>query len=145
MIEACYLDSRCKAGLTEDAWLVPFSREMLTTGVEQPFFFMQSESWSGERNTLMFDTLFANSKSPITAMLSINGTKHYDFTDIPMLTPLAPLIGLKGPIHAQRGLSIINAYTLAFFDQTLKNNPSPLLDGQSPNYPETIFTLSQNE
>lgn len=142
VIEACYLDHRCKAGVTEDAWMIPFSREMLTTGLEQPFFFMQSEGWSGERNTLMFDTLFANSASPITAVLSINGTKHYDFTDIPMLTPLAPLIGLKGPINAQRGLSIINAYTLAFFDQTLKEIPSPLLDGQSEDYPETIFTLS---
>ena len=39
VIEACYLDSRCKAGLTEDAWMVPFSREMLASGVEQPFFF----------------------------------------------------------------------------------------------------------
>ncbi|MEE4194879.1 MAG: hypothetical protein V2J07_06750 [Anaerolineae bacterium] len=142
VIEACYLDSRCKAGLTEDAWLVPFSREMLSTGLDQPFFFLQSEDWSGERNTVMFDTLFNNLHSPVTAKLSINGTKHYDFTDIPMLTPLAPLIGLKGPINAQRSLSIINAYTVAFFDQTLKNIPSTLLDGQSADYPETIFTLA---
>jgi hypothetical protein len=144
VIEACYLDNRCKAGVTEDAWMIPFSREMLSTGLEQPFFFMQSEDWSGERNILMFDTLFTNLHSPISAKLSINGTKHYDFTDIPMLTPLAPLIGLKGPINAQRGLSIINAYTLAFFDQTLKEIPSPLLDGQSEDYPETIFTLSSH-
>jgi len=137
VIEACSLDGRCKAGLTEDAWMVPFSREMLSDGVEQPFFFMQSENWSDERNTRLFESLFTNSYSSINRKLSITGTKHYDFTDIPMLTPLAPLIGLKGPINAQRGLSIVNAYTLDFFNQTLKNIPSPLFDGQSPDYPET--------
>ena len=142
VIETCYLDSRCKAGLTEDAWLIPFSREMLTDGLSQPFFFLQSEDWSGERNTVMFETLFGNLHSSNTIKLSINGTKHYDFTDLPMLTPLAPLIGLKGPINAQRSLSIINAYTLAFFDQTLKDISSPLLDGQGADYPETVFTFA---
>ena len=144
VIETCHLDSRCKAGLTEDAWLIPFSREMLVTGLEQPFLYLQSEVWSGERNTIMFDTLFKNHRAPTTAKLSIDGTRHYDFTDIPMLTPLAPLIGLKGPINAQRGLSIINAYSVAFFNQTLKDIPNTLLDGQSVDYAETTFTAAPN-
>jgi hypothetical protein len=31
---------------------------------------------------------------------------------------------------------IINVYTLVFFEQYLKNNPSPLLVGSSSVYPE---------
>jgi hypothetical protein len=139
VIETCSIDIRCKAGLTEDAWMLPFSRSMLETGLSQPFFFMQSEKWSTERNTRLFNVLFSNMKAQ-DYKLVINGTKHYDFTDIPLLTPLAPLIGLKGPINGQRGLQIINDYTLAFFDQYFKNTPSTLLDGQNPLYPETIFT-----
>jgi hypothetical protein len=100
---------------------------------------MQSEDWSGERNTALFNLLYANTESPAYKLV-INGTKHYDFTDIPMLTPLAPLLGLKGPINGQRSLAIINTYTLAFFDQTLKGIPSPLLTGQSSDYPETVFS-----
>jgi hypothetical protein len=139
VIETCSIDPRCKAGLTEDAWMLPFSRSMLETGLNQPFFFMQSEKWSTQRNTGLFNTLYSNMKSP-EYKLVINGTRHYDFTDIPLLTPLAPLIGLKGPINGQRGLTIINDYTVAFYDQYLKNTPSILLEGQSPLFPETVFT-----
>jgi hypothetical protein len=139
VIETCFIDNRCKAGLSEDAWLVPYSREMLQTGLPQSFFFMQSENWSSERNTNLFNTLFSNTQSPIYKLV-INGSKHYDFSDIPLLTPLAPLIGLKGPINGNRVLSIINTYTLAFFDDTLKNNPGLLLEGQSVDFPETAFT-----
>jgi len=139
VIETCALDERCKAGLSEDAWMLPYSREMLETGVKQPFFFMQSENWSSKRNTALFNTLFINMQPP-AYKLAIKGAGHYDFSDIPLLTPLATAIGLKGPINSQRGLSIVNTYTLAFFDQTLKGIPSPLLEGQSTNYPETVFT-----
>jgi hypothetical protein len=139
VVETCFIDNRCKAGLTEDAWMVPYSRDMLNTGLTQPFFFMQSETWSTARNTELFNQLFENDNA-IEYKLVINGSMHYDFTDIPLLTPLAPLIGLKGPINGPRGLTIINTYTLAFFDQYLKGIPSPLLERQSPLYPETEFT-----
>jgi len=139
VVETCYIDSRCKVGLSEDAWMVPYSREMLDKGLTQPFFFMQSETWSTARNTELFNRLYENDRA-IEYKMVIDGSKHYDFSDIPLLTPLAPLIGLKGPINGPRGLSIINTYTLAFFDQYLKGIPSPLLEGQSPSYPETVFT-----
>ena len=45
-----------------------------------------------------------------------------------------------GPINAQRGVDIINAYSLAFFDQHLESRPATLLDGPSKNYPEIIFS-----
>jgi len=35
----------------------------------------------------------------------------------------------------------MNAYTLAFFDQTLKGIPSPLFQGVSPDYPEVEFKV----
>ncbi len=35
----------------------------------------------------------------------------------------------------------MNAYTLAFFDQTLKGIPSPLLQGDSPDYPEVELKI----
>jgi hypothetical protein len=35
----------------------------------------------------------------------------------------------------------MNAYFLAFFDQTLKGVPSPLLQIDSPNYPEVELKI----
>jgi hypothetical protein len=64
---------------------------------------------------------------------------HYDFSMLPLLTPLAPALGLKGPIDRQRGMAIITGYLLAFFDHTLKGQARPLLDGPSPGYPQVTF------
>jgi hypothetical protein len=36
-------------------------------------------------------------------------------------------------------LHILNVYTLAFFDEHLKGEDIPLLDGPSPEYPEVAF------
>jgi hypothetical protein len=58
---------------------------------------------------------------------------------LPLLTPLAPMLGLKGPIEGYRGMQIITDYLTAFFDQALKGQPSPLLAGSSTSYPEVTF------
>jgi hypothetical protein len=39
----------------------------------------------------------------------------------------------------QRGFDIVNAYSLAFFDQHLEGHPAALLDGPSRYYPEVLF------
>lgn len=49
------------------------------------------------------------------------------------------LVGLTGPIDAQRAHRTINAYSLAFFDKELKGQPAPLLDGPAKQYPEVVF------
>jgi hypothetical protein len=61
---------------------------------------------------------------------------HINFTDASYWSPLLPLLGLVGPLDAQRGFAIVNAYSLAFFDQTLEGRPSTLLDGPAKQYPE---------
>jgi hypothetical protein len=45
-----------------------------------------------------------------------------------------------GQIDPRRAHEIINAYTLAFFDQYLRGKPSPLLAAPSPSFPEATFT-----
>jgi hypothetical protein len=45
-------------------------------------------------------------------------------------------LGLKGPLDGQRALRVIDDYALAFFNQALKGEPSLLLEGPSPDYPE---------
>ena len=61
--------------------------------------------------------------------------KHYDFTLLPLLTPLAPALGLKGPLSAERVLPITTNYLVAFFDYYLKGTGAVALAG----YPEVSF------
>jgi hypothetical protein len=65
-------------------------------------------------------------------VIKILGTRHFDFTDLPLLSPIAPQLGLKGPLNGQRVIEITNAYLLDFFEMALNGAHSKLLEGSSP-------------
>jgi hypothetical protein len=90
---------------------------------------MRLENWKASDITQTLNT-----------MQAVPGMFHVNFTDAPYFTPLGPLLGFTGPINAQRGFDIVNAYSLAFFDQHLEGRPAALLDGPSKQYPEVIFS-----
>lgn len=137
-IQFCESDIRCQAGLTLDAFMRPVSLAVLQQGTRQPFFYLFSELWPFERNTELFNTYLAHS-NPESHIVTLLGADHYDFSDLPALTPLASQMGLKGPINGPRVQRIIQEYVVAYFNQALKGQPSPLLDGPSVNYPEVRF------
>lgn len=140
VVLACQQDDRCRAGLGMDAWLMPLPESAVDMPLAQPFLFMRSEVWaSGENDARLqrvVDTLAAPGYT-----LTVLGTRHYDFTLLPLLTPLAPALGLKGPLEGRRTMAIITDYLVAFFDQYLKEQPQPLLDGASGEYPEVEFAV----
>lgn len=136
-VEFCGRDSRCKAGLGMDAYLKPVSETIMDLGLRQPFLFMFSETWASETNWDLFNELYLNSDNAKT--LSILGTAHYDFSDLPILSPIAAQLGIKGPLAGDRVVKIIANYPLAFFNQVFFGIPSTLLDGNSPDYPEVVF------
>ncbi|MBP7687850.1 MAG: dienelactone hydrolase family protein [Thermoflexales bacterium] len=138
-IEFCAHDVRCQAVLTMDAYLPPVSADVYVNGLRQPFLSMFSERWPTAENNRLFAQLF-QSPGGSAYELRIAGTAHYDFSDIPSLTPLAPAMGLKGPLSADRVTRIIDDYSLAFFDQVFKSQLSPLLAAPSAAYPEVQFT-----
>jgi predicted dienelactone hydrolase len=72
-------------------------------------------------------------------LLTVRDTKHRDFGDFPLYSPLMPLTGYFGTVDARRMTSIMNAYTRAFFDRHLRGQPAPLLDGPAPEYPEVEY------
>lgn len=138
IVLACSLDARCKAGLGMDAWVVPVPKTAIPNPLSQPFMFMRSEVWATKENDARLDELYGTLKNGGYRM-TIRGTQHYDFTMIPLLTPLAPALKLKGPLDGQRAMQIVSDYLVAFFDKQLKGQAVPLLDGPSALYPEVIF------
>jgi hypothetical protein len=53
-----------------------------------------------------------------------------------LLSPIAPQLGLKGPLKGTRVIEIVNSYLLNFFEMTLNNKPSTLFSGKFDDYNE---------
>ncbi len=74
--------------------------------------------------------------------INIKGTIHPTFTDGILTSPISRFSGV-GPIDPHLALNIIRDYSVQFFDQALKNKPSPLLAGDQQNkYAEIQTSLN---
>jgi predicted dienelactone hydrolase len=137
-IQFCGTDSRCKAVLGMDPFMRPVSAEVIAAGVSQPSFFMFSQYWFDDVNSInntLFDQFQPNNANELGAIY-ITGTKHYDFSDLPLLSPIAPQLGLKGPLNGKRVTEIVNSYLIDFFEMTLNNKPSNLFKGNFDDFQE---------
>ena len=137
-IEFCGTDNRCISVLGMDPFMRPVSYEVIEHGLSQPSFFMFSQRWADDlesRNNQLFKEFIPNAKKSF-GVITINGTAHYDFTDLPLLSPLAPQLGLKGPINGGQVITIVNDYLLSFFDVTLKGEQTTLFAGETKKYRE---------
>jgi hypothetical protein len=139
MVWTCHLDVRCKAGLIQDGWYEPLPDTVVAEPLRQPFMFMQSDTnmWKMD-NLARLDTLYQGVSAP-AFHLKLAGILHLDFGDYPLLTPLSALLPERGTLNGERTLHVVDAYLVAFFDEYLKNEPSPLLNGPSLDYPEVQF------
>jgi predicted dienelactone hydrolase len=137
-IQFCGSDARCKAVLGMDPFLRPVSTEVLESGISQPAFFMFSQVWADDVDSLnnrQFKPFFENSSEALGAVY-IQGTSHYDFSDLPLLSPLASKLGLKGPINGKRVTTIVDGYLLSFFEMALNSRPSELFELNTDKHPE---------
>lgn len=119
VVIACARDQRCKALAGQDVWIVPVPDDVVAAGLDRPALYLRSEQWTGNDNDARLSMFIERSSSPVRS-LSIPGSKHYDFTLMPLFSPLAPYLGLKGPIPADEVMSLINAEMREFFDGVLK-------------------------
>jgi predicted dienelactone hydrolase len=149
--EACHADSRLKACLLMDAAM---PADVVKAGLSQPSMWItrdagtmrlerqRSGGWTEAEIAQTLSTeraVFDESQPGHGFYLQMPGMFHVNFTDAPYWSPLLPVLGLIGPMDAQRGFAIANAYSLAFFDQALAGRPAPLLAGPSPSYPDVLF------
>jgi Platelet-activating factor acetylhydrolase, isoform II len=148
--EACRIDPRLRACLFMDA---PMPVDVVKSDLQQPTLWItrdadtmrlerrRSGGWSevdiSEHQTSM-RTVFANSRGP-SYFLQVPGMFHVNLTDVPYWSPLLPWLGVTGPIDARRAHSIINAYSLAFFNQHLLGRAEALMDTPTSQYPEVVF------
>jgi len=136
--EFCATDTRCKAALTMDLWGEPVSDDVIAGGLSQPIMLMHSEVWGSAENHARVRTLVDASTGEVLEF-TIRNTTHYDFSSLPLLSPLASSIGLKGPIEGDLGLEIINTYSVNFFDEYLRGNTTTDWAALNAQYPDVLF------
>ena len=148
--EACRLETRLRACLFLDA---PMPTGVVEEGLQQPAMWLtrDAEMMRLERrkaggwpeaeihaeltsNRAVFESLPGDGY-----FVEVPGMFHSNYTDMPSWSPLWRLLGVAGPIDAQRANSIINAYSLTFFDRHLKSQPAIRFDGPTKQYPEVHF------
>lgn len=137
-VEACAQMTTCQAALGLDAWVQPVSEPFLRD-YPKALMLLSAPEWLGPENAELGATLYRE-RDGEGYLLTMAGAEHFDFTDLPLLSPLTSMLGLSGEIDGRRALAIINAYSVAFFDHVLKGETSPLLEGPSPDYPEVTFS-----
>ncbi|MFD0589418.1 alpha/beta hydrolase family protein [Paenibacillus sp. GCM10027627] len=79
---------------------------------------------------------FANAARYGGQALYIDGMEHYNFADVQYITPLLRYIGMAGSIKPQRASSIVNEYSLAFFNKHLKGEADDSFTMLNNNFPE---------
>lgn len=143
-IEAMWRDCRLKAGINIDGGSYG---ELLSSGnkdrLNRPILGI---SHDGADDTLR---LFAQRQKNNAYSLTLKGSKHTTFMDFGLILPAFSAASTTqaqsrikqaiGSIEPQRAAKIVSTYTLAFFDQYLKNRSKPLLKRASPDYPEVLI------
>jgi len=138
VVELCHSDERCTAGAGLDPWVEPVPLNVISDGLTQPFLYVRSEEWAAYDNDRLLMDLYAHGGSG-QYLASITGTQHWDFVVIPLLTPLAPQLGLKGPIKSERVMAITHDLLVSFFDGYLKSGIAVDVAGLSSRYPEVTM------
>ena len=139
-LELCSRSQQCGAYIGFDPWINAVSASARRTGLAQPALFLFSDSqsltgWNPEENQEKFAQVRPNLRGA-TLLLTLRNSGHYDFADLPLLSPLAPLLGLKGSIEGERALTIVRTLSVAFFDEYLRGQPQPLLQDPTAAFPE---------
>jgi len=151
--QVCREDRRFKAGIDMGGSMFG---EVAEAGVPRPFLFMDDETprpsadeliQSNTQKRLYAQTVERDFRLEALSLekyggyqIAIAGTEHGNYTDQPADLSLWDYLTDLGRINPARGFRIINAYTVAFFDQYLKNRPQPLLEGASAAFPEVRLT-----
>ncbi len=153
--EACRVDHRFQAGIDLDGCLFG---DVAKKGIEQPFLFITGEGRPAESIPLMgsqdprslaqafYHQDASNVRDSLVKyggyILHIRGASHMSYCDSPLFSPIRRLTG-AGPIKASRGMSIVNKYTLAFFNRYLNGQSEAVLQGPAREFPEARLEVWQ--
>jgi predicted dienelactone hydrolase len=141
--EFCLTDQRCGAVLGLDAWVEPISDPVLE-GLSNPLMFIQADQWGADNevdlNSRRAGAIYEAGQSD-SYLLVVAGAAHYDFTDLPLFSPITAQLGLSSDIPSKYMAKMLNHYTLAFFNQYLREETGGLSTKTPRIYPEVTINF----
>ena len=123
-------DDRIKACFVLDSWISPIPQEAIDNGVHIPFLFMGRPTWDGSDypgNYPRLDSLMAHSSNPKYRLI-IRGTKHLDYSDIPLFSPIIGYVLDVGSNPADLTVSLINGLVHGFLVKHLLKESNDIFD-----------------
>ena len=142
-ISYCYKSSDCQVVFALDGWLEPVDDKILKQDLGKPVMLINTTEWLSQDNQQL-GRQFISAQGESTFELTVTGMDHNNFTDIPLLSPLTPALGLAGSIDRHTGIKIVNDYGLAFFNQYLLDSRQPMLQDLNSAPPEVKFEYTAN-
>lgn len=130
--QTCLVDDRFKACANLDGFQWG---DVVDSAIQQPFMIMYSEQFEGGTDYIL------NNLQNDTYVLTVDGSTHMNFQDVPFVIPGTKTIGMSGSISATRMYEITNHYLLAFFGKYLNGDEASLLNEPSPPYAEVAFSF----
>ncbi len=138
-VETSSRDNRFKACLVLDSWSLAVADSTIEKGLEQPLLYMGRPSWPDSRNDTLIKSLIENSNGT-AYYLTLEGTHHFDYTDIPLFSPFLKYLDKAGEIPGRRIVEIVNRLTVMFFDKYLLDNDVDFINVES-DYPEVTLSV----
>ncbi len=131
-IQAAKIDSNIRACLALDGWINPLPDSSVTSGIRQPFLFLGRPGWDHSdypSNYSFLENLLKRGQ-PDQQWITVEGTEHLDFTDVPLFSPHISRLLEVGTRDHRKVVALVNQIALEFFDQSLRSVPSPILTGK---------------
>ena len=119
-ILAAATDSRIKSSVALDGWMLPVPEATIDAGSRKPFLYIGQSAWDDPMNYQKLER-FENDSGENARKLLLKGTKHYDFTDTPLLSKSSRRLGISGKIQREELRKLLNEELLTFFDSDLRS------------------------
>jgi len=129
-IQVAFEDKRFRSCLVLDSWMNPLSTNVLNSGISQPFIYLGRPHWddSDYPTSPNLVNTFTKSSPEKNFQLVLKNSRHLDFCDAPLFSPLTDRFLETGPISAKKAVAITNKVALSFFSYFLKDK-----QGEFPN------------
>jgi len=118
---ASFNDDRIKACFNLDGWISPIPNNIIKKGLNTPFLFIGRPSWEGSdypKNYTRLQTLLNNSSEPKHGLI-LKKTKHLDYTDIPLFSPIIKYVIDVGDLPASYSIPLLNNIVYEFLEKEL--------------------------
>ncbi|NOZ74300.1 MAG: alpha/beta fold hydrolase [FCB group bacterium] len=115
-----------QAVIALDGWNLALPDSSLDQGLSVPVLYLGRPHWNNPNNYRRLARFLMADTTTYSRWLILHSVHHFDFTDVPLLSPLLKLMGQQGTIPPERVVPMVNSLVAAF------------IAGNSLDYPEAV-------